>query len=273
MAEQWTIGRLLAWTTDYLKRQGAESPRLDAEILLAAVRNCQRIQLYTAFDEPADEATRERFRELVRRRAEHAGRLFGRAQGVLFHLVSHDARCADPTAGDRAAGGPIIGSGQATRAGRTSLTIADVGTGKRNYRGRHRSQPFGVAVTAIDLSPAALAVARENAAAHGVAERIEWFESDLFADVPADRRFDFVASNPPYVSSAEFAKLPATVKNLSRVSARGRAARHGSYRAADSRRRGATQSGRMAADGDQRDDRSARPRTAGTPNQRLSLHR
>jgi release factor glutamine methyltransferase len=58
MAEQWTIGRLLAWTTDYLKRQGAESPRLDAEILLAAVRNCQRIQLYTAFDEPAYEIGR-----------------------------------------------------------------------------------------------------------------------------------------------------------------------------------------------------------------------
>ena len=70
MPDEWTLGRLLAWTTDYLKGQGAESPRLDAEILLAAAHGCQRIQLYTSFDEPADETTRQRFRELVRRRAE-----------------------------------------------------------------------------------------------------------------------------------------------------------------------------------------------------------
>src|SRR6266566_5105791 len=70
MPDEWTLGRLLAWTTDYLKGQGAESPRLDAEILLAAARGCQRIELYTSFDETADEATRQRFRELVRRRAE-----------------------------------------------------------------------------------------------------------------------------------------------------------------------------------------------------------
>ncbi len=66
----------------------------------------------------------------------------------------------------------------------------------------------------MDISPAALGVARENAAKHGVAERIEWFPSDLFAAVPADRRFDIVASNPPYVSSAEFVKLPVTVRNF-----------------------------------------------------------
>jgi release factor glutamine methyltransferase len=53
-----------------LKQHAAESPRLDAEILLAAARGCQRIELYTSFDELADAATRERFRELVRRRAE-----------------------------------------------------------------------------------------------------------------------------------------------------------------------------------------------------------
>ncbi len=46
--ESWTFGRLLAWTTDYLKQHGSASPRLDAEVLLAAAAGCQRIQLYTA---------------------------------------------------------------------------------------------------------------------------------------------------------------------------------------------------------------------------------
>ena len=69
-AESWTIGRLLTWTTDYLKRSGAESPRLDAEVLLAHARGCKRIELYTAFEEPAGESLRTAFRELVKRRAD-----------------------------------------------------------------------------------------------------------------------------------------------------------------------------------------------------------
>ena len=68
--ETWTIGRLLKWTTDYLAKQGADSPRLDAEILLAEARGCRRIDLYAAFDEEADETIRTAYRELVRRRAE-----------------------------------------------------------------------------------------------------------------------------------------------------------------------------------------------------------
>jgi release factor glutamine methyltransferase len=215
MAEQWTIGRLLAWTTDYLKRQGAESPRLDAEILLAAVRNCQRIQLYTAFDEPADEATRERFRELVRRRAEGTPVAYLVGHKEFYSLsfrVTPDVLIPRPETEllvvrllDLAKQRGPVGQG---------LSIADVGTGSGIIAVAFARSFSESRITAIDLSPAALAVARENAAAHGVAERIEWFESDLFAAVPADRRFDFVASNPPYVSSAEFAKLPATVKNF-----------------------------------------------------------
>jgi release factor glutamine methyltransferase len=67
-------------------------------------------------------------------------------------------------------------------------------------------------VTAVDVSPAALAVARSNAQEHGVLERIDFLESDLFAAVPSERRFDFVVSNPPYVTTAEMAQLPATVR-------------------------------------------------------------
>src|SRR4029078_9631179 len=70
MTEEWTILRLLTWTTDYLKSHGSESPRLDAEVLLAHARGCERIMLYTAFDEFVEKRVRKRFRELVKRRAE-----------------------------------------------------------------------------------------------------------------------------------------------------------------------------------------------------------
>src|SRR5215471_3747319 len=69
-SEHWTIGRLLTFTTDYLQQHGSDSPRLDAEILLATARGCKRIELYTSFDQVADDNTRAAYRELVRRRAE-----------------------------------------------------------------------------------------------------------------------------------------------------------------------------------------------------------
>ena len=69
-AEAWTIGRLLTWTAEYLKKYGSTSPRLDAEVLLAEACSCSRIDLYTAFaDEPSEEV-RASFKEMVRRRAE-----------------------------------------------------------------------------------------------------------------------------------------------------------------------------------------------------------
>lgn len=69
-AEAWTVGRLLTWTADYLKKHGSTSPRLDAEVLLAHARGCQRIELYTAFTDEPSEKVRAAFKEMVRRRAE-----------------------------------------------------------------------------------------------------------------------------------------------------------------------------------------------------------
>ena len=67
---QWTVLRLLEWTTGYLRDRGSQSPRLDAEVLLAHCRGTSRIELYTAFEEIAADSVRDRFRDLVRRRAE-----------------------------------------------------------------------------------------------------------------------------------------------------------------------------------------------------------
>src|ERR1700681_2701583 len=68
--DRWTVGRLLTWTTDYLKRRGSESPRLDTEGLLAKVLGWQRVQLYTHYEGEVGERPRADFRDLVRRRAE-----------------------------------------------------------------------------------------------------------------------------------------------------------------------------------------------------------
>ena len=67
--EPWTIGRLLNWTTGFLRDHGSESPRLDTEVLLAHALQCERIALYARFNDSPADAARESFRELVRRRS------------------------------------------------------------------------------------------------------------------------------------------------------------------------------------------------------------
>ena len=219
-AEPWTVGRLLQWTTDYLKAHSSDSPRLDAEVLLAHALGCQRIELYTTFEEqPSDEA-RTAFREMVRRRAEGTpvAYLVGRREFYsLSFRVTPDVLIPRPeTELLVVATLDLVKAGLGKQGLGTSVpseppTIADVGTGSGIIAvclAKHLPQSR---VTAIDLSPAALAVARENAKQHGVAERIEFVESDLFAAVVADRQFDFVVSNPPYVSTAEMERLPPDV--------------------------------------------------------------
>ena len=91
--------------------------------------------------------------------------------------------------------------------------ICDVGTGSGILAVCAAKYVQQAHVTAIDVSGAALEVARRNAERHQVADRITFIESNLFAAVPGVARFDAVVSNPPYVSTAEMADLPTDVRD------------------------------------------------------------
>ncbi len=212
-SETWTVGRLLEWTAGYLKEHDAESPRLDAEILLAEALGCRRIELYTSFDQVPDESPRTAFRELVRRRSEGTpvAYLVGRREFYSIEFrVTPDVLIPRPetellvmTLLDRAR----------ERTVEQPITIADVGTGSGIIAVCAAKHLPDSRVTAIDVSPAALKVAQQNAMAHGVADRIEWVESDLFDKVDPTKKFDFIASNPPYVSTSEEESLAREIKN------------------------------------------------------------
>lgn len=222
-AEPWTVGRLLQWTADYLKGHGSDSPRLDAEVLLAEALGCQRIELYTTFDDVPGDERRTAFRELVRRRAEGTpvAYLVGRREFYsLTFRVTPDVLIPRPETEllvveslDLVKEGPGT-SVPGVLAATANPAIADIGTGSGIIAVCLAKHLPTSRVTAVDLSPAALAVARDNAAQHGVADRIEFIESDLFAAVPVDRQFDFVVSNPPYVSASEMEKLAPDVRKF-----------------------------------------------------------
>ncbi len=211
--EAWTVGRLLNWTIEYLGKHGVENPRLDAEVLLAQARGCRRIDLYAAFGELASEDTRNTFRDLVRRRAAGTPVAYLVGHREFYSLdfeVTPDVLIPRPATEYLVVA--LLDAAKKRAAGDAPLAIADVGTGSGIIAICAAKYVPNASVTAIDISPAALAVAQRNAERHGVAGRIEFVESNLFANVSEDRQFDFIASNPPYISTAEMAELPADVR-------------------------------------------------------------
>lgn len=211
--QPWTVGRLLTWTADYLKKHQADSPRLDAEVLLAEARGCQRIQLYTAFEEVVDDATRTRFREFVKRRAEGmpVAYIVGRKEFYSLNFrVTPDVLIPRPETEHAV----IAVLDLLKTSGLAAPQIVDIGTGSGCIAitvAKHAPQ---AKVTAIDQSPAALAIAAENAAAHHVTDRVTFVESDLLTALPGDQRFDIIVSNPPYVTEAEWAELSPGVRDF-----------------------------------------------------------
>jgi release factor glutamine methyltransferase len=239
-ADPWTVGRLLTWTTDFLQQHGSESPRLDAEVLLAHARGCERIALYTAFGEEVSEQARGAFRELVKKRSTGMPVAYLVGKKEFFSLsfrVTPDVLIPRPetehlvmAALDVLRVGPKS-KVQGPKLGKESeigdqkpdeipnpksqipnAFLADVGTGSGCIAVAIAKHAPLTRLVATDTSAAALAVARENAATHHVADRIEYHEGDLLSMLPAQRQFDVVVSNPPYIGTSEQGTLAPQVR-------------------------------------------------------------
>jgi release factor glutamine methyltransferase len=212
----WTIGRLLSWTTDFLRDKGAESPRLDAEVLLAHAKGCKRIELYTAFEDLAPDELRDRFRGLVKERAAGKPVAYLVGQREFFSLpfaVTPDVLIPRPET-ELLVVRALDLAKEMAKATDGPLRIVDLGTGSGVLAVSLAKHLPKAQVTAIDVSPAALAVALRNAEKHGVSERIEFIEGDVLASVPVPADLDLIVSNPPYVTSAEMATLVADVRKF-----------------------------------------------------------
>ncbi|NLF33208.1 MAG: peptide chain release factor N(5)-glutamine methyltransferase [Planctomycetes bacterium] len=213
-AEPWTLLRLITWTKDYLAGRGIDSPRLAAELLLAHVLGCPRMALYTQFARVATEAERTRFRELVKRAADHepVAYLVGHRDFYSLDLaVTPDVLIPRPeTEGlvDRALdhlrglGRPGTAWDACTGSGAVAVAVA---ANARDAR-----------VLATDISEAALAVARTNASRHALTDRLTVARADLLA-LPADAGiegpFDVITANPPYVTAADMDTLGPDVRH------------------------------------------------------------
>jgi release factor glutamine methyltransferase len=205
VTDTWTPLKLLSWTQGFFARSEVDAPRLTAELLLAHALRCDRVRLYLDFDKPLGEPELTAFRELVKRRAageptaylvgkkEFYGRPFRVDRRVLVPRPETEL-LVEAALGALPAGGAALDL--CTGTGCIALTLA--------------LEKPGVRVAAVDLSPDALAVARDNATALGA--EVELLQGDLFAPLPPERRFDVIASNPPYIPSGELPGLSREVR-------------------------------------------------------------
>jgi release factor glutamine methyltransferase len=194
------LGEVLRLSAGYLSEHGSPTPRLDAELLIGHALGLPRIELYTNFDRPLDEPELAACRALLERRGrrEPVAYILGRWGFHGLDLVV-DARVLVP----RPETEVLVERCLALLAGLDAPRVADVGTGSGAIALAIKAARPDAAVTATDVSPDALTVARANAAALGL--ELDLAEADLLAGV--EGRFALVASNPPYIGEAEVTGL------------------------------------------------------------------
>lgn len=211
----WTVMRLLEWTTDFFRKKGSESPRLDAEILLAHARGCQRIELYTSFDQVPEEEQRVAFRELVRRRGEGApvAQLVGYRE---FYSISIrvDENVLVPRPETEHLVIEAIDQIKGRMSDRPNPTVLDIGTGSGAIAVAIAKSLPKTQVTAVDISLTALDIAKWNVENLKLSDRVTLLQSDLYDGLEPDQTFDVICSNPPYISQSEYDELPTTVREF-----------------------------------------------------------
>jgi release factor glutamine methyltransferase len=195
MMDTKTVLEVLQSTTTYFQKHQIESPRLNAEHLLARVLGKTRMELYLEFERTLSETELAQLRELVKRRGQSE---------PLQHLLGTVEFCGQVFAIDKRALVPrpeteeLVELVIAECGSRNAKRILDIGTGSGVIALSLAKQFPEANITAIDISEGALALAKENAVRLGLSDRVRFEKGDLLENLP--ERFDLIVANLPYVS-------------------------------------------------------------------------
>jgi release factor glutamine methyltransferase len=212
MTEVWTVGRVVRWAADDFRAKGIESPRLEAELLLAQALDTDRMRIIVDAARELEPAELARYRELIQRRRKGEPVAYIRGQKEFFGRVFHvDKRVLVPrpdteilveVALRRTASFPLAARylDLCTGSGCVAISLA-------------RERPT-TKLLAVDLSPDALVVARENAIRLGAVHQIAWLAGDLFRPLESisGPKLDLVVANPPYIAEGEIASLSVDIR-------------------------------------------------------------
>jgi release factor glutamine methyltransferase len=204
-----TVLEAIQRSTDFLQKRGVESPRLQTELLLAHRLKMPRMKLYLNFERTLTAEETDDFRELIKRRGQRE---------PLQHITGSTSFCGFEITVNRHALVPRPETEILAELGWTFLSplpsgmALDVGTGTGCIAIALAAKSPNAKISATDISPEALALAKGNAEKNNV--RIEFVQGDGFSVVPKDMRFDLVISNPPYIPSAEIETLEPEVRDF-----------------------------------------------------------
>lgn len=197
-----TVLESIQKSTEYLEKKGIESPRINAELLLAHILNCKRLDLYLAFDKPLKENEINQYREFLKRRCnfEPLQYITGSVEFYGFSFkVNKDVLIPRPET-------EILIDTIINKLDKNAgLSFLDIGTGSGIIPITLSKHFPASSFTATDNSLPALSVAEENARINNV-NNIRFIHSDI-KNGSLDCQFDVVVSNPPYVSLSEYHTL------------------------------------------------------------------
>ena len=206
-----TVLEVIKLSTEYLQKKGVESPRANAEILLAEILKCKRLELYLAFDKPLAENEVQIYREAIRKRGLRIPLQYivGNVEFYGLNLTVNE-NVLIPRPETELLVEKIIKDSDKS----TDLKILDVGVGSGNISLSLSKNLPNSKVLAIDISKSALDVAHQNAEINLLQDRIEFRIFDIMnGDLNSLGKFDLIVSNPPYVSENDFESLEPELKN------------------------------------------------------------
>ena len=210
MTASWTILSLLRETARYFAHKGIDSARLDAELLLAYCLGRSRVALYADYACPVTPEELNRYRELVRRRGRREPVAYILGEREFWSLSLH---VTSAVLVPRPETELLVEQCLRILPARDGLRILEIGTGTAAIVIALVCERPDLRVVATDLSPSALACARQNLARHDPGGRITLLAADGVAAVRTQPVFDLIVSNPPYIAAAEFVGLAPEVSS------------------------------------------------------------
>jgi release factor glutamine methyltransferase len=235
-----TVLEVIQRSAEFLTRKGVESPRLQVELLLAHVLKIPRLKLYLDFERLLAEPELDAVRQLVKRRGgrEPLQHILGSVSFCGFEIqvdrnvliprpetevlaekawqfLQQRARVGSLGQAAAATGGAgmVEAEAEPREVEHAPDCVLDFGTGSGCLAVALARKVPQVRIKALDVSAAALQLARKNALRNEVSDRIEFFEGDGFAALPQGSVFDLIVSNPPYIPTAEIEQLAPEVRD------------------------------------------------------------
>jgi release factor glutamine methyltransferase len=205
VAPVWTILNLLKWTTDFLNKHGIDNPRPDAEILLAHVLECERIDLYLRYDQPLHAEELGRFKPLIQRRAKREPVAY--ITGIK-EFWSIDFKVTPDVLIPRPETEGLVESALRCGSENDSCRVLELGTGSGIISVTLAHERPQWRLWASDISTKAIDVARWNAHKQLKNDRITFVVGHWFDAIDGKRNhFDLIVSNPPYIARHDMSQL------------------------------------------------------------------